>query len=38
MKLLPVAAKFLHTDGQTDRHDEAKSLFRNFCNAPKTAT
>jgi len=23
------------TDGRTDRHDEANSLFRNFSNAPK---
>jgi hypothetical protein len=25
----------MRTDGQTDRHDEAGSGFRNFSNAPK---
>jgi len=28
-----------HADGQTDRHDEANSLFfRNFASAPKTVS
>jgi hypothetical protein len=30
-----VGAESFHTDGQTDRHDEANSRFRNFACAPK---
>jgi len=31
MKMRPVGAELLHVDGQTDRHDEAKSRFPHFC-------
>jgi hypothetical protein len=31
MKILPVGAELLHTDGQTDRHDETNSRFSQFC-------
>jgi hypothetical protein len=37
MKTRPVGAQLFHADGQTDRHDEANSRFRNFANAPKNA-
>jgi len=30
MKILLVGAEFLHTDGQTDRHDEANSRLMQF--------
>ena len=35
MKIRPVGAELFHEDGQTDRHDEANSRFRNLANAPK---
>jgi hypothetical protein len=35
MKILPVEAEFFHLDGQTDRHDEVNSRFRNFAKAHK---
>jgi hypothetical protein len=34
MKIHPVGAEVLHDDGQTVRHDEANSFFRNFSKAP----
>jgi hypothetical protein len=34
-KFRPVGAELFHADGQTDRHDEANSTFRNFANATK---
>jgi hypothetical protein len=34
MKIRPVAAELYHADGQTDRHDEENSRFRNFAKAP----
>jgi hypothetical protein len=30
MKTRPFGAELFHKNGQTDRHDEANSLFRNF--------
>jgi len=42
MKIRPMSGKLFYadewTDGQTDRHDEGNSLFRNFANAPKNGT
>jgi hypothetical protein len=39
MKILPFEAELFYgdgrTNGQTERHDEANSPFRNFANAPK---
>jgi len=37
MKIRPVQAELFHTDGHTDRHDEANSPFLQFANAPTTA-
>ena len=37
MKILPVEAELFHTDGHTDRHDEANSHFSQFANAPTAA-
>ena len=31
MKICPVGGELLHSDGQTDRHDEANSRFSQFC-------
>jgi len=31
MKIRLVGAELLHTDGRTDRHDEANSLSSQFC-------
>jgi len=31
MKIRLVGAKFFHADERTDRHDEANSLFSQFC-------
>jgi len=31
MKIRPVGAESMRADGQTDRHDEANSLFSQFC-------
>jgi hypothetical protein len=31
-----MTAELLHAEGQTDRHDEAKSLFAIFLTRPKT--
>ena len=31
MKIVPVGAVLLHTDGRTDRHDETNSYFPQFC-------
>ena len=33
MKIHPVGAELLHEDGRTDRHDEANSLFSQFCES-----
>ena len=33
MKIRSVAADLFHTDGQSDRHDEAVSLFLQFCES-----
>jgi hypothetical protein len=30
MKIRPVGAELFHSDGQTDRHDEANSHFSQF--------
>jgi len=30
MKIRPVGAELFHTDGRTDRHDEAHSRFSQF--------
>jgi hypothetical protein len=30
-KIHPTAAELFHSDGQTDRHDEANSRFSQFC-------
>jgi hypothetical protein len=35
MKTRPVGAELFHADGRIDRHDEAKSRFSQFCEAPK---
>jgi hypothetical protein len=35
MKIPQVGAELFCADGQTGRHDEASSRFRNFPNAPK---
>ena len=35
MKIHPVGAELFHADGQTDRHDEAKTLFVISRNRPK---
>jgi len=37
MKSRPVGTKLFHADGQTDRHDNDNSLFRNFAKTPKDA-
>ena len=37
MKIRPVEAELFHTDGHTDRYDEANSRFSQFANAPTTA-
>jgi hypothetical protein len=31
MKIRPVGAELFHADGQTDKHDEAKGRFSQFC-------
>jgi hypothetical protein len=31
MKIRPVEAELFHSDGRTDRHDEAYSRFSQFC-------
>jgi hypothetical protein len=31
MKIRPFGAELFHSDGQTDRHNEANSLFSQFC-------
>jgi len=31
MKILSMGAELLHTDGRTDRHDEANCRFSQFC-------
>jgi len=31
MKMHPVGAETFHTEGQTDRHDEANSCILQFC-------
>ena len=31
MKTLSLGAELLHADGQTDRHEEARSRFSQFC-------
>ena len=31
MKIRPVETVLFHANGQTDRHDEANSLFPQFC-------
>ena len=33
MKIRPVGAELFHTDGQTDRHDEANSRISEFCGS-----
>jgi len=33
-KIGPVGAELFHSNGRTDRHDEANRLFRNFAKAP----
>ena len=38
MKIHPVGTELFHADRQTERHDEIKSLFCNFLNAPKNVT
>jgi len=35
MKIRPEGSELFHADGQTARHDEGNSRFRNFANAPK---
>ena len=35
MKNIPVGAELFHVDRQTDRHNEANSLFSQFANASK---
>ena len=35
MKIPPVGAELFHAGRRTDRHDEPKSLSRNFAKAPK---
>jgi hypothetical protein len=35
MKICPVGAKLFHTDGRTDKRDEADSRFLNFSNVLK---
>ena len=31
MKIRTVGAELFHTDGQTEKHDEASSRFSEFC-------
>jgi len=31
MKIRPVGAELFHADGRTEGHDEANSLFSQFC-------
>ena len=31
MKIGPMRAELFHTDGRTDRHDEAKSRLSRYC-------
>ena len=31
IKIRPLGAELFHADGQTDRHDEAKSRFSKIC-------
>jgi hypothetical protein len=38
MKIRLVRDELFLADGQTDRHDEANSGFRNFANAPQKGT
>jgi len=33
MKIRPVEDKLFHADEQTDKHDEAKSRFSEFCES-----
>jgi len=33
MKIRPVGAELFHADARTDRHDEANSLFSQFCES-----
>jgi hypothetical protein len=33
IKICAVGAKLFHSDGGTDRHDEANSLFWQFCES-----
>ena len=35
MKICPVGAELFHVDEETDRHEETRSHFHNFVNAPK---
>jgi ubiquitin C-terminal hydrolase len=37
IEILPVVAELFHVAGQTDGHNEAKSRFRNFENAPENS-
>ena len=32
MKTRPVGAELFHADGRTDRHNEVKSRFSQFCD------
>ena len=34
MKIHPVVAELFHADGRIDRHEEANSLFSQFCESP----
>jgi hypothetical protein len=36
MKIRQVGAELSHVEGGTDRHDEANSLFSQFCERAKT--
>jgi len=38
MKIRLIGAELFHTEKQTDRHDEANSLFSKFCKKPKKSS
>ena len=38
MKIRSVGPKLFHSDGWTDRHDEAKSRFSKCCKVPRNLT
>jgi len=35
MKIRPVGAELFHTNGRTDKHDEANNRFSKFCESAR---